>query len=105
MRYTHRDRVTATLSHKEADRIPFDLGGTFWSSVHIVPYQALKSHYGINDEDSIILKNGQIAGIHEIHPVINSYPPDTRWRRLAHGIGRPSFATKGGNSHVCCQSH
>lgn len=65
MQYTHRERVTASLSHKEADRIPFDLGGTFWSSVHLVPYQALKFHYGINDEDTVILKNGQIAGIHE----------------------------------------
>ena len=65
MQYSHRERVRASLSHREADRIPFDLGGTFWSSVHLVPYQALKSHFGINDKDSIILKNGQIAGIHE----------------------------------------
>ena len=80
MRYTHRDRVTATLSHKEADRIPFDLGGTFLSSVHIVPYQALKSHYGINDEDSIILKNGQIAGIHE--PILEEIGIDFRYVSL-----------------------
>jgi uroporphyrinogen decarboxylase len=77
MRYTHCERVRVTLNHKEADRIPFDLGGTFWSSVHIVPYQALKSHYGVSDEDTIILKNGQTAGIHE--PILEAMDIDFRY--------------------------
>jgi len=80
MRYSHRERVKASLSHRQADRIPFDLGGTFWSSVHIVPYQALKSRFGINDEDFIILKNGQIAGIHE--PILKEIGIDFRYISL-----------------------
>jgi uroporphyrinogen decarboxylase len=80
MQYNHRERVRTALSHKEPDRIPFDLGGTFWSSVHIVPYQAFKSRYNTNEEDTIILKNGQIAGIHEA--IVEAMDIDFRYVQL-----------------------
>jgi len=44
-----RERVLAVLDRKPADRIPFDLGGTDCSSIHALPYQALRKHFGLPD--------------------------------------------------------
>ncbi len=48
----HRERVLKTLNHEEPDRVPFDLGGTSNSSIHINKYQELKAHFGIETEKS-----------------------------------------------------
>lgn len=37
-----RDRILATLSHTEPDRVPFDLGSTQVTGIHAVAYQALR---------------------------------------------------------------
>ena len=39
-----RDRTWKALSHQEADRVPFDLGGTGLSTIHITAYQSLRRH-------------------------------------------------------------
>ncbi|MDP7285985.1 MAG: uroporphyrinogen decarboxylase family protein [Dehalococcoidales bacterium] len=46
MLLSHRERVIKTLRHQEPDRIPFDLGGTMCSSIHVAGYQKLKAHFG-----------------------------------------------------------
>ncbi len=46
----HRERVLKALNHEEPDRMPFDLGGTSNSSVHIEKYQELKAHFGVETE-------------------------------------------------------
>jgi uroporphyrinogen decarboxylase len=33
-----RQRVQAALHHQEPDRVPFDLGGTTVSSIHVTAY-------------------------------------------------------------------
>jgi len=37
-----RDRVVQTLNHQEPDRVPFDLGGTGLSTIHVTAYQKLR---------------------------------------------------------------
>lgn len=37
-----RERILAVLNRKTPDRIPYDLGGTDCSSVHIIPYKKLR---------------------------------------------------------------
>jgi len=37
-----RERITQALLHKEADRVPIDLGGTDCSSIHLLAYDALR---------------------------------------------------------------
>ena len=37
-------RVRRALNHEEADRIPFDLGGTGLSTIHVTAYQNLRHH-------------------------------------------------------------
>ena len=44
---TSRERVLATLNHKEPDRVPFDLGGTVISGIHVKAYQALREYLGL----------------------------------------------------------
>jgi uroporphyrinogen decarboxylase len=42
-----RDRVRQTLNHQEPDRVPFDLGGTGLSTIHVTAYQNLRRHLGL----------------------------------------------------------
>ncbi|HET91170.1 MAG TPA: hypothetical protein ENN99_10605 [Chloroflexi bacterium] len=43
----HRQRVLTALQHKEADRLPLDLGGTSDSTIVAVAYRALRGHIGL----------------------------------------------------------
>ena len=47
---TSRDRVRATLNHREPDRIPIDFGGTPVSGVHASVVAALRTHYGLEEQ-------------------------------------------------------
>jgi uroporphyrinogen decarboxylase len=42
-----RQRVGCTLSHKEPDHVPFDLGGTGLTTMHVTAYQDLRRHLGL----------------------------------------------------------
>ena len=44
---TSRERVLATLNRQKTDCIPFDVGGTDCSSVHVIPYQKLRRMMGL----------------------------------------------------------
>jgi uroporphyrinogen decarboxylase len=44
-----RQRVVRTLNHQEPDRVPFDLGGTGLSTIHVTAYQSLRRHLGLPD--------------------------------------------------------
>jgi uroporphyrinogen decarboxylase len=42
-----RERVLLALNHQEPDRIPFDLGGTGLTTIHVTAYQTLRRHLGL----------------------------------------------------------
>jgi len=42
-----RDRVLQALDHRESDRVPFDLGGTGLSTIHVTAYQNLRRYLGL----------------------------------------------------------
>jgi uroporphyrinogen decarboxylase len=46
-----RQRVQLALAHKEADRIPFDLGGTVLTSIHVNAYRNLRRYLGLPEKD------------------------------------------------------
>ncbi len=77
MPLSHRERVMRALSHEEPDRVPFDLGGTRCSTVHVVEYQKLKAHFGIESEDTIIHKYQQVVTVHE--PILEALDIDFRY--------------------------
>jgi uroporphyrinogen decarboxylase len=42
-----RERLNLALNHKEPDRIPFDLGATVLTSIHVKSYQRLREAMGL----------------------------------------------------------
>lgn len=46
-----RGRVLRALEHHEPDRVPFDLGGTGLSTIHVSAYRRLRRHLGLSELD------------------------------------------------------
>jgi uroporphyrinogen decarboxylase len=42
-----RERSVKALNHQEPDRVPFDLGGTGLSTIHVTAYRNLRRHLGL----------------------------------------------------------
>ncbi len=49
-----RDRVLRALSHQEPDRVPFDLGGTGLTTIHVTAYQNLRRRLDMPQTDGRI---------------------------------------------------
>ena len=65
-RWTSLERVTAALEHREADRVPFDLGGSALTGMHRVAYQNLRRYLGLREVPiEIIDPVQQLARIHQ----------------------------------------
>ena len=80
----HRERVLKALNHEEPDRIPFDLGGTSNSSVHIEKYQEMKAHFGVEKERSEdVWGNKYLQSIVIDEPVLQAL--DIDFRHIAAG--------------------
>ncbi len=74
---THRQRFQIALSHKEPDRVPFDLGGSVVSSIAVVAYRRLISALNLSPRPIRIRSlYSQIAEIDE--DVLNLFHVDTR---------------------------
>lgn len=50
-----RERVLTALSHKEPDRVPFDMGGTVVTGINVKAYQALRDYLGLPRIDPTIV--------------------------------------------------
>ena len=44
---TSRERLLTALDHREPDRIPYDLGSTQVTGIHVVAYRRLRAHLGL----------------------------------------------------------
>jgi hypothetical protein len=44
---TNRERVRASLAHRQPDRVPIDFGGTSVTGIHVSCVAALREHYGL----------------------------------------------------------
>lgn len=51
---TSRERMIATLDHREPDRVPFDLGSTYTTGIHHVAYRALRRYLGLPGDGRIM---------------------------------------------------
>jgi uroporphyrinogen decarboxylase len=59
-----RERILTALNHKEPDRVPFDLGGTVVTGIHVKAYQALRDYLGLPPvEPEIIDVVQQLAAV------------------------------------------
>ena len=64
--WTSRRRVEAAINHQEADRVPYDLGGTILTGIHHLAYRRLRKHLGL-PEVTIEIEDPvqQLARVHE----------------------------------------
>jgi uroporphyrinogen decarboxylase len=61
-----RERVRWALEHRQPDRIPFDLGGTGLTTIHVDAYRRLRRHLGLPDVQVRILAQAeQLAVVDE----------------------------------------
>jgi len=81
---TSRERILATLEHKEPDRIPYDLGSTPVTSITNRAYKNLLDYLGIQEEIKLTDKIQLLAEVSE--PVLDRLNVDTRglWPRYNH---------------------
>lgn len=50
-----RERVLAALNHREADRVPFDMGGTVITGINVHAYRALRDRLGLPKVEPVII--------------------------------------------------
>ena len=62
-RTASRDRLIATLNHKQPDRIPIDFGGTAVTGVHVSCVAALRDYYGLEKRPVRIHEPFQMLGL------------------------------------------
>jgi hypothetical protein len=58
-----RERLVATLSHKEPDRIPIDFGGSAVTGIHASCVAGLRSYYGLEQRPVRIHEPFQMLGL------------------------------------------
>ncbi len=49
-----RERLLTALDHREPDRVPFDLGSTQVTGIHVVAYRRLRQHLGLPPVEPVI---------------------------------------------------
>ena len=60
------ERVSLALGHREPDRIPFDLGGTGLTTLHVDAYRNLREHLGLPSvETRVMAMAEQLAHVDE----------------------------------------
>ena len=83
---TPRDRILMTLQHQEPDCIPYDLGGTSITGIHLVAYQNLLHFLGkdyLLEQDEESWYYNRLMGLAKISEVIrHELKVDTRVARL-----------------------
>lgn len=69
-----RERVLAALDHREADRVPIDLGGTRQSGIAAAAYYQLKQHLGLNTATRVFDLYQMLAEVEE--PLLKRFGAD-----------------------------
>lgn len=78
MSMTHRERVLATLNHKEPDRVPIDFGGyPAATSINVSAYQKLKEYLKIAVEKEIQVANVAMFTVEVDEEILNKFDIDT----------------------------
>jgi len=72
-----RERILTTLTHKEPDRVPIDLGGTP-TGIEVEAYDRLKELLGFNGETRTFVRDH----VEVDEPVLERFGIDTRYLRI-----------------------
>jgi len=69
-----RERVLAALDHREADRVPIDLGGTRQSGIAAAAYHQLKRRLGLDTPTRVFDLYQMLAEVEE--PLLKRFGAD-----------------------------
>lgn len=58
----HRDRLAATLAHRQPDAVPIDFGSTAVTGIHVSVVAALREHYGLERHPVQVIEPYQMLG-------------------------------------------
>ena len=90
-----RERLLAALNHQEPDQIPFDLGSTQVTGIHVVAYQRLRDYLGMPRVESILCDAIQQLALPD-YDLIEKLGVDVRglfprnshnWKIVNHDVG------------------
>jgi len=73
-----RERVLATLKHKEPDKVPIDLGGTNVTSIERVAYDSLRQYLGMEPDPTPEISHVQQGTIYPNQDLLQRYAVDFR---------------------------
>jgi hypothetical protein len=60
-----KERIQATLSHREPDQVPVDFGGTAVTGMHVSTVAAMRDHYGLEKRPVKVHEPYQMLGLLE----------------------------------------
>ena len=86
---THRERILATLNHKEPDQLPIDFGGTLASTININAYEALRDYLRVDAGVPPRLLSLRAATVFPSETILRRFGVDTRMLVLGAAEGRP----------------
>ncbi len=74
---TSYERVVMALNHREADRIPYDLGGTLITGIHVKAYKHLLEFLGIR-KDNFFIQRERLGIVQIDEDILQKLNVDTR---------------------------
>ena len=85
-----RERVLASLNHREPDRVPMDLGGTGFSGIQVTAYDRLKKLLGIETPTTITNRRAQLVAVEDVikerlHADVDGIEPQPAGAPAEHG--------------------
>ena len=73
-----RERIMATLSHKEPDKIPIDMNGTIATAITLVAYNNLREHLGLSEDKDPHISFLALGTVRVKDDIREKYQIDTR---------------------------
>jgi len=65
MGLTGKERVLVALDHKEPDRVPLDLGGSFVTAINVQAYKNLRRALGLPEKYGLLREQTQSVAVDE----------------------------------------
>jgi len=73
-----RERIIATLNHKEPDKVPIDLNGTVCTALTRAAYINLRKFLNLKEDTDLHISNIQMDTIRSMEDILGMYEVDTR---------------------------
>ena len=75
---THRERVLAAINHQEPDRVPIDLGGTFFTTMTAPAWDRLHRYLGLSEDAKPTVASRRSLTVYPHETVLRRFDVDAR---------------------------